>query len=72
MGWKLVPLGLPELISREWSVAVKMPIEEVTLQSTRAFSRHRRPRRHRYAISASDRDRGIGQMVKSKAAFNVH
>jgi len=37
MGWKLVPLGLPELISGEWSVAVKMPIDEVTLQSTRAF-----------------------------------
>jgi len=37
MGWKLIPLGLPELISGEWSVAVKMPIDEVTLESTRAF-----------------------------------
>ncbi|MGB8630293.1 MAG: acyl-homoserine-lactone synthase [Xanthobacteraceae bacterium] len=37
MGWKLIPLGLPELISGEWSVAVKMPIDEATLESTRAF-----------------------------------
>jgi acyl-homoserine lactone synthase len=37
MGWTLIPLGLPELISGEWSVAVKMPIDEATLESTRAF-----------------------------------
>lgn len=37
MGWKLIPLGLPELISGEWSVAVKMPIDESVLESTRAF-----------------------------------
>jgi acyl-homoserine lactone synthase len=37
MGWKLIPLGLPELISGEWSVAVKMPIDKTTLESTRAF-----------------------------------
>jgi acyl-homoserine lactone synthase len=37
MGWKLTPLGLPELISGEWSVAVKMAIDERTLESTRAF-----------------------------------
>ena len=37
MGWKLFPLGLPELISGEWSVAVKMPIDEATLELTRAF-----------------------------------
>lgn len=37
MGWKLIPLGPPELISGEWSVAVKMPIDKTTLESTRAF-----------------------------------
>ena len=37
MGWTVVPLGLPELINGEWSIAVKMPIDENTLASTRAF-----------------------------------
>ncbi|MBO0718550.1 MAG: hypothetical protein J2P55_14605, partial [Rhizobiales bacterium] len=37
MGWTLIPLGLPELIDGEWSVAVKMPIDRDTLVSTRAF-----------------------------------
>jgi acyl-homoserine lactone synthase len=37
MGWSLVPLGLPELINGEWSIAVKMAINEDTLASTRAF-----------------------------------
>ncbi len=37
MGWTLIPLGLPELINDEWSIAVKMPIDENTLASTRAF-----------------------------------
>jgi acyl-homoserine lactone synthase len=37
MGWQLTPLGLPELISGEWSVAVKMTVDEQTLQSTRAY-----------------------------------
>jgi hypothetical protein len=37
MGWTLVPLGLPELINGEWSIAVKMRIDENTLASTRAF-----------------------------------
>ena len=37
MGWTSIPLGLPELINGEWSVAVKMPIDENTLASTRAF-----------------------------------
>jgi acyl-homoserine lactone synthase len=37
MGWNLIPLGLPELIDGEWSVAVKMSIDEKTLASTRAF-----------------------------------
>jgi acyl-homoserine lactone synthase len=37
MGWKLIPLGLPELISGEWSIAVQMPVDESTLASTRAF-----------------------------------
>ncbi len=37
MGWHLMPLGLPELIDGEWSVAVKMAIDENTLASTRAF-----------------------------------
>ena len=37
MGWTSIPLGLPELINGEWSVAVKVPIDENTLASTRAF-----------------------------------
>lgn len=37
MGWNLKPLGLPELINDEWSVAVQMAINEDTLSSTRAF-----------------------------------
>jgi acyl-homoserine lactone synthase len=37
MGWNLMPLGLPELINGEWSIAVKMAINEDTLASTRAF-----------------------------------
>jgi acyl-homoserine lactone synthase len=37
MGWKLSPLGLPELISGEWSVAVKMEIDRRTLDSTRKY-----------------------------------
>jgi acyl-homoserine lactone synthase len=37
MGWNLMPLGLPELISGEWSIAVKMAINAQTLASTRAF-----------------------------------
>jgi acyl-homoserine lactone synthase len=37
MGWSLTPLGLPELINGEWSIAVKMAINEETLASTRAF-----------------------------------
>jgi hypothetical protein len=32
-----MPLGLPELINGEWSIAVKMAIDEDTLASTRAF-----------------------------------
>jgi len=37
MGWNLMPLGLPELINGEWSIAVKMAINEDTLASTRRF-----------------------------------
>jgi acyl-homoserine lactone synthase len=37
MGWNLMPLGLPELINGEWSIAVKMTINEDTLSSTRKF-----------------------------------
>jgi acyl-homoserine lactone synthase len=37
MGWNLTPLGLPELINDEWSIAVKMAVNENTLASTRAF-----------------------------------
>ena len=39
MGWKVKPLGLPELVAGEWSVAVLMPIDQHTLASTRAFHR---------------------------------
>jgi hypothetical protein len=41
MGWTIKPLGLPELISREWSVAVMFPIDAKVLASARA-ARHRR------------------------------
>jgi acyl-homoserine lactone synthase len=37
MGWNLIPLGLPELINGEWSIAVRMPIDGNTLAATRAF-----------------------------------
>jgi hypothetical protein len=37
MGWNLIPLGLPELINGEWSIAVRMPIDDNTLASTRVF-----------------------------------
>jgi acyl-homoserine lactone synthase len=37
MGWTLHPLGLPDLIDGSWTVAVMMPIDEATLDSTRAF-----------------------------------
>lgn len=37
MGWTVKPLGMPELVNEEWSVAVLMPIDERTLASTRAF-----------------------------------
>lgn len=37
MGWTLQPLGLPDLIDGSWTVAVMMPIDEATLDTTRAF-----------------------------------
>ena len=37
MGWTVRPLGLPDLIERDWVVAVVMPIDERTLETTRAF-----------------------------------
>jgi acyl-homoserine lactone synthase len=37
MGWTVRPLGLPELIGKDWVVAVLMPIDEETLEKTRAF-----------------------------------
>jgi acyl-homoserine lactone synthase len=36
MGWTVKPLGLPELISGEWSVAVLFPIDAQVLAATRA------------------------------------
>jgi acyl-homoserine lactone synthase len=36
MGWTIKPLGLPELISGEWSVAVMFPSDANVLASTRA------------------------------------
>jgi acyl-homoserine lactone synthase len=36
MGWTVKPLGLPELISGEWSVAVLFPIDGQVLATTRA------------------------------------
>jgi acyl-homoserine lactone synthase len=37
MGWSVRPLGLPELVGRDWLVAVLMPIDRTTLETTRAF-----------------------------------
>lgn len=37
MGWELRPLGLPELIEGEWSIAVELPIRHEILVSTREF-----------------------------------
>jgi acyl-homoserine lactone synthase len=37
MGWTLHPLGLPELVDGSWTTAVMMPIDEATLDTTRAF-----------------------------------
>jgi acyl-homoserine lactone synthase len=37
MGWTLKPLGMPELISGEWSTAVLLEVNEATLASTRAM-----------------------------------
>jgi acyl-homoserine lactone synthase len=37
MGFTLKPLGLPELINGEWSIAVSMTVDEQTLELTRAF-----------------------------------
>jgi len=37
MGWTVKPLGLPELVEKDWVVAVVMPIDEKTLRATRAF-----------------------------------
>jgi acyl-homoserine lactone synthase len=37
MGWHLIPLGLPELLSGEWSVAAKLMINHRTLVTTREY-----------------------------------
>jgi acyl-homoserine lactone synthase len=37
MGWTVKPLGLPELIDGEWTIAAVMPITRRTLETTRAF-----------------------------------
>jgi acyl-homoserine lactone synthase len=37
MGWTIRPLGLPELVGRDWLVAVLMPIDHGALETTRAF-----------------------------------
>jgi acyl-homoserine lactone synthase len=37
MGWTVKPLGLPELIEGEWSIAVLLPVDERVLEATRAF-----------------------------------
>ena len=37
MGWVVNPLGLPELIESEWSIAVSLLIDKETLESTRVM-----------------------------------
>jgi hypothetical protein len=50
MGWTLIPLGLPELINGEWSIAVRMPIDENNpCLDTRVSCRRRSRARHRTA-----------------------
>lgn len=43
MGWTIRPLGLPELVGKDWVVAVMMPIDEQTLQKTRTFHAIKEP-----------------------------
>jgi acyl-homoserine lactone synthase len=70
MGWKLIPLGLPELISGEWSVAVKMPIDNTALESTRAFHGITGPAVVAAQSASSAVTRHDADIV-SEAAFNV-
>ncbi len=35
MGWDVKPLGMPELIEGEWSIAIALTISEAALQTTR-------------------------------------
>jgi len=37
MGWRLMPLGLPEMIEGSWWIAAKVPIDADALASTRRF-----------------------------------
>jgi acyl-homoserine lactone synthase len=37
MGWTVRPLDLPERVDRDWVLAVVVPINETTLESTRRF-----------------------------------
>jgi acyl-homoserine lactone synthase len=37
MGWPVEPLGIPELIENEWSIAIVLPIRAKALASTRAM-----------------------------------
>lgn len=37
MGWTVHPLGLPELVGKDHVLAVVMPIDQETLEKTRAF-----------------------------------
>ncbi len=43
MGWTLDPLGLPELINGEWSIAVSLSIDRRTLETTREMFGIREP-----------------------------
>jgi len=43
MGWTLDPLGLPELINGEWSIAISLSIDRRTLETTREMFGIREP-----------------------------
>lgn len=60
MGWTVRPLGLPELIEGEWSIAVLLPVSESVRDSTRAFFGIDRP-----ALAPSVPDRQEAGLVRA-------
>lgn len=38
-GWKMKPLGVPDMIDGDWWMAVTLPLDEETLRATRAYNK---------------------------------